>query len=426
MPVWQRRQGTRWSRAVGLSLGVHLLASGVIWIAAPARSSAMRDLALPAWMAAADEVALPIDVTALEAVPPPITVPVAPPEPTTAVPAALPGDRTTVANSARASVHAGMSDPRAPAPDRGAHGGRQLEQPAWRRDGSTLRERASDGAERDQPAHARTARVAASPQAVRREMVTGTGDSVRTQQAQAAPAGARYGVTDPDDDGPGGETDPDGARDSDRTVRLPLPAAAHTTPASARGPLDAETGTRNFDVERPSFVASDDRVTRAASTAQHPSITDLTLASVSGNTSEGRGPSDMPGAVSRPSNGGAAAIPGTRSIVAGIDNAAATRERVYDRYNQEITARVGRALIWPRALAIRLEQGETVLRFVVRPDGALMGNAQVVKSSGFVEFDQAALDALRKALPFPPMPATGQHGPLTVTLRVPFSNPAVR
>jgi TonB family protein len=400
-------------------------------MAAPGRLSAVRDLTLPAWMAAADEVAMPIDVTTLDAVPPPIIAAVAPAEPAVETSAAiLPGDQSTAAHNARASVSAGMSDRRAPAPDRGADDGRRLEQPAWRRDASTLRERAADGAERDQPAHTRTARTAASPQAVRREPVTGLGDSVRTQQAQAAPPAARYGVLDPEDDGLGGDTDPTGARDSDTMQRLPTPAAAHTIPASAQGPLDAETGTRNFDVERPSSVASDERVTRAASTAQHPSITDLTLASVSGNSSEGRGPSDIPGAVPRPTNGAAAAIPGTRSTVAGVDNTAATRERVYDRYYQEITARVGRALIWPRVLAIRLEQGETVLRFVVRPDGRLTGNAQVVKSSGFVEFDQAALEALRKALPFPPMStagsAAGQHGPLAVTLRVPFSNPAVR
>lgn len=425
MPVRERRQGTRWSRAVGLSLGVHLLVSGALWLAAPGQPSEVREATLP-WMAAADEVGTPIDLTAIDAVLPPPTVAAATPvDPPTSVPATLPGDQST-AHAARASVHEGMSDPRAAAPDHGTLDGRRVEQPAWRRDGSTLHERAADGAERDQPAHTRTARTAASPQAVRREVVTGPGDSVRTQQAQAAPPGARYAVTDPNDDGLGGTTDPTGARESDRTQRLPLPTAAETNPTSAQGPLDAETGTRNFDVERPAFVASDDRMTRAASTAQHPSITDLTLAAVSGNSSEGRGPSDMPGAVSRPSSGAAPAIPGTRSLVAGVDAAAATRERIYDRYNQEITARVGRALIWPRALAIRLEQGETVLRFVVGPDGRLTGSAQVVKSSGFTEFDEAALAALRKAVPFPPMPANGQHGPLTVTLRVPFSNPAVR
>jgi TonB family protein len=207
---------------------------------------------------------------------------------------------------------------------------------------------------------------------------------------------------------------------------MPLPAAARSVFASTQGPLDGEAGTRSFDVERPAIAASDDRASRAASTAQHPSITDLTLASVSGNTGEGHGPSDTPGAVARPSVGPAPALAGTRGTVSGVDQAAATRERIYDRYYQEITARIGRALIWPRRLALQLEQGETLVRFVVQSDGHLVADAQVVKSSGFVEFDQAALAAVRKASPFPPMPHGGRHDPLGINLWVPFSNPVIR
>jgi TonB family protein len=207
-----------------------------------------------------------------------------------------------------------------------------------------------------------------------------------------------------------------------------VPQGQRTVLVTTEGPLDAERGARSYDVDRRAFTAvpSDDREARAASTAAHPSITDLTLAAVSGNTGEGRGPSDMPGAVSRASAGVAASAPGVRGTTAGTDDAAATRERIYDRYNQEIRARVNRALVWPRALAIRLEQGETVLRFVVRPDGRLANGVQVVKSSGFIEFDQAALEAVRKASPFPPMTHEGRFGPLAVNLRVPFSNPLVR
>ena len=83
-------------------------------------------------------------------------------------------------------------------------------------------------------------------------------------------------------------------------------------------------------------------------------------------------------------------------------------------------------MVWPRALAIRLLQGETILHFVVLPDGRLRDRVQVVKSSGFSEFDQAALDAVRKASPFPPMGDPEGARPLSVNLPVTFSNPVIR
>jgi TonB family protein len=173
-------------------------------------------------------------------------------------------------------------------------------------------------------------------------------------------------------------------------------------------------------------VVADDQESRAASSESHPSITDLTVAAVSGNTREGRGSSDMPGAVAAPTIGKAAALSGARSITDGTEEEVRTRERIYNRYTQEIGARVNDALVWPRALAIRLEQGETIVRFVVLPDGQVSDNLRVVKSSGFSEFDQAALDAVRKASPFPPMRDPGGARPLPVKLPVTFSNPVIR
>ena len=56
---------------------------------------------------------------------------------------------------------------------------------------------------------------------------------------------------------------------------------------------------------------------------------------------------------------------------------------------------------FPKALALRLEQGETIVEFVVGVDGRLGDGPRVVKSSGFEEFDSAALRAVRRAAPFP-------------------------
>ena len=81
---------------------------------------------------------------------------------------------------------------------------------------------------------------------------------------------------------------------------------------------------------------------------------------------------------------------------------------------------------FPRALALRLEQGETVLRFVVLPDGNLGDAIQIVKSSGFAEFDQEAVDAVRRASPFGPMPDPARARSLLVKLLVAFPNPVIR
>ena len=76
---------------------------------------------------------------------------------------------------------------------------------------------------------------------------------------------------------------------------------------------------------------------------------------------------------------------------------------------------------FPRQLAIRLEQGVTVVSFVVAADGRVIDGPRVVKSSGFAEFDSAALHAVRRAAPFPPMPFT-----LPVSTTVIFDNPVIR
>ena len=48
--------------------------------------------------------------------------------------------------------------------------------------------------------------------------------------------------------------------------------------------------------------------------------------------------------------------------------------------------------------------GVVVVRFELNRTGALIGSA-VTKSSGNAALDQAALDLLRRASPFPPFPA---------------------
>jgi len=207
---------------------------------------------------------------------------------------------------------------------------------------------------------------------------------------------------------------------------LPPPSAdlaAENLPDRGRGPLDAEPGVRSFDTERPGKAADDDTL-RAASNEIHPGLTDFTRPSAPAKTAAtgGHGPGARAGAVARPARGEAPSelgAPDRDANAAEVQQRA--RARQYDRYYAELKQRVNRALEFPKALALRLEQGEAIVYFVVGTDGRLADGPRVVKSAGFDEFDRAAVDAVRRAAPFPPTPTVRP-----INLPVTFDNPVIR
>ena len=73
-----------------------------------------------------------------------------------------------------------------------------------------------------------------------------------------------------------------------------------------------------------------------------------------------------------------------------------------------------------------VEQGETIVYFVVGVDGRLGEGPRVVKSSGFEEFDSAAMRAVRQAAPFPPMTDPRTARPRPMSMSVTFDNPVIR
>jgi TonB family protein len=316
-----------------------------------------------------------------------------------------------------------------PAPDSGDGDGRPPEH-AYRRDRSVLRARLDDGAAENQAARTRTSRRPSSPQAIRREPLVGIGDSVRTltparvlssDKSRAMRVLALGGE-------PGGASDKDGPSARAALAVSTTHIAAEATRIQAVGPVDAESGARSFDVERPGRAA-DDRTLRAASDERHPGLTDFSRPSVPADrpTPDGRGPGQGPGAVSRPSDGVAAAVFGARDPrQLGPDVTERTLDRRYERYKLEIRQRVNRVLEFPKALALRLEQGETIVGFTVDVDGRVTEGPRVMKSSGFAEFDAAALRAISRAAPFPPMSDPRTARPLSVSMPVTFDNPVIR
>ncbi len=315
--------------------------------------------------------------------------------------------------------------PLVPAPDQGEVGGRTIQ--AFRRDRSELHARLSDGADEPQPARMRTSRRAASLQAIRREPVVGLGDSARSLVPKRVPTPTSAGRALPAIGSEPGSTAPrEVASRADPPTTAAVAAAAvevHTV-----GPLDAEMGRRSFDNERPGTPA-DNQALREASNELHPGRTDFSrpVAFTSATGTSGAGPGAAPGAVSHPSPGTAPQALGARAPGAiGPDVSERMIERRYQHYLLEIQQRVNRIREFPKALALRLEQGETIVRFVVGVDGRLGDGPYVVKSSGFDEFDGAALRAVRRAAPFPPMPDPATARPQAFSLRVMFDNPVVR
>jgi TonB family protein len=414
--------------ALGASALVHL--GILVAFAAYGRSKERVDVAAtaldePRTALALAPGALPIEVTDIEVTelppqdaPPPLVRPWDAP----------PGERDNPIARTRAPADSDSRDRQAPAPDSGLAGGAPLDH-AFRLDRSTLRSRLTDGAAEAQPSRLRISSRRASPQAIRRESTIGVGDSVRTVVPTRAPISSANAAADP---AVGGE--PAGAALAAAPATLadgaPLVARVDPEPTAAHavGPLDAEEGKRTFDTQQPGRAA-DNRTQRTASAELHPGITDFSRAAAAQPIAlaEGRGPSQSPGAVSRPASGTAAAELGARNPrELGREIAERTLDRRYDRYIDEIRQRVRRIREFPRSLAVRLLEGETIVVFVVDVNGRLGDGPRVIKSSGFEEFDAAAMRAVRRAAPFPPMPDAATARPLSVSLRVIFDNPVVR
>lgn len=71
-------------------------------------------------------------------------------------------------------------------------------------------------------------------------------------------------------------------------------------------------------------------------------------------------------------------------------------------YPGKVAAKLRRALKYPRS-AVSSRSGEARVAFTVLPDGSATG-IRVVSSSGSPVLDQAAMEAVRRASPFPPIP----------------------
>jgi TonB family protein len=112
----------------------------------------------------------------------------------------------------------------------------------------------------------------------------------------------------------------------------------------------------------------------------------------------------------------------------GEGSALDTSDARYVRWFTDQRKRVQDELIFPRPRALAKDQGISIYRIVVRRDGRLSGSPHLVRSSGYADFDEAAVVAIQRAVPFSPLPARllPDSSDVTVLIPIAFSNPMVQ
>lgn len=111
----------------------------------------------------------------------------------------------------------------------------------------------------------------------------------------------------------------------------------------------------------------------------------------------------------------------------GAHRALDTGEHRYRRWLLEQRRRIEERLEFPRSRQLAMDQGSTVVRITLQRDGSTLGAPRVIRSSGMADLDAAALAAVDRSLPFPPIPDDVAPGRtrIDVTLPIDFENPLV-
>lgn len=89
-------------------------------------------------------------------------------------------------------------------------------------------------------------------------------------------------------------------------------------------------------------------------------------------------------------------------------------------YQRVIHQRIKRAQRYPRQSRQDHEEGTVKIGFVISSSGSVRG-VRVVKSSGFGTIDRAAVDAVKRAAPFPPLPSGIERSEISVTVPIRFT-----
>jgi TonB family protein len=302
-----------------------------------------------------------------------------------------------------------------------------------RRDRDTLRAQFWTDPSRYLVPHRRTddVRSSASPEWLARRTESGYGDREPRRRARdGAPmtVAGTAGAT-----GTGGQAD-----ESDRVWREAdprfdggrAPLLAQGIPGATRPGerLMVETGAPATEAER--VGALRDPVDAAsASNARTTGPLELSRPSSGGRAQEGGvdRARDAAGPLADSPNRGAGTAASTARLALGRGRESLRAART-DPYFRRFFERLDREIRFPRELALALEQGEVVVTFNLSVADGVIGQLQVVKSSGFAEFDTELRRALAAVGPLGPVPRAlrGRSDRLVVTAPYAFKSPLIR
>lgn len=111
--------------------------------------------------------------------------------------------------------------------------------------------------------------------------------------------------------------------------------------------------------------------------------------------------------------GGGGGLRGGRGGIEGEPIPLNTTDPRYTDYFDKIRRRIKENWIYPREAGERGIGGQLVIEFAIRKDGGLQF-VDLKRSSGVAILDQYALNALKLAQPFPPVPDSVSKGPLPI------------
>lgn len=94
-------------------------------------------------------------------------------------------------------------------------------------------------------------------------------------------------------------------------------------------------------------------------------------------------------------------------------------ESAADNYMEMIRLRIERFKKYPHLARTKHMEGMATLRFTITRGGKLKGS-ELVRSTRHKILDRAALEAVRDAAPFPPLPESISGGELTLEIAIVF------
>jgi TonB family protein len=272
----------------------------------------------------------------------------------------------------------------------------------------------------------RTGRDVTSDESINRDRSRDYGDRTdpRTHAVDGAEQG-RSGLDTGDGPGHGGVAtadrdwdDADPMFDGAAGARAPQRRDGSTTPTRQRALVDDGDAAN----EAPRRGDKSDRVnTAAASNETDPMPIEFTTTR-SGGDADGTGVAgDRSGdGVSTRSTRHDGDTAGTSTDTASGSGRIAVSAKRQNPYFRRMYSRLDKKIVFPKDLALSMDQGEVIVTFTLNADGSV-GAVRVKLSSRFEQFDKAVIAAVKAAAPFGKVPTSVLEDKDAIVVKLPYA-----